>query len=99
MPSIRTIPLKGLVPDVGPIEFLRAEMASGVGRYIPFALVRYALHGKEQPLGIRLDLDKRAFLDNPEDVGAKEALDSVAPQIVGLVGRKAAPASTRRRRS
>lgn len=32
--------------------------------------VRYSIDGVEKPLGIRLDLDKRAFLDDLDDAGS-----------------------------
>lgn len=87
MPAIRTVPLKGLIPAGGPIEFLRAEMARRSGRSASFALVRYAREGIEQPLGIRIDLDKGALLDQFDDPRENGVLVRAAPRILDLVSR------------
>jgi len=96
--KIRTINLKGHIPlpNDSAIEFLRAEMT--LAQYhLPFALVRYALQGVEQEYGLRLDLDKRVFLDHFDD---DEKLEQVAqnalPRIVEVVGDALYPRETRR---
>jgi hypothetical protein len=48
----------------GPLAFLRAEWWDDRSRFV---LVRYSLEGKEHELGLRLDLDKKIFLDHFND--------------------------------
>jgi hypothetical protein len=79
--------LEILLPDQiqpAPIRFLRVEMAAG--HITPFALVRYALDGAEQELGLRLDLDKRAFLDHFDRQDIESACRDTAPRIVNYLG-------------
>jgi hypothetical protein len=52
----------------------------------PFVLVRYALKGAEQKEGLRLDLDKRAFLDHFEDSSLEATVATEAPTIAKIVG-------------
>lgn len=77
----------GVVTGGGKVlSFLRAETSA---KYrTPFVLVRYAINGIEQKEGLRLDLDKRAFLDHLEDpsLEASVANFAVAEQIAELVG-------------
>jgi hypothetical protein len=68
------------------LEFLRAEMSAKYD--IPFALIRYALDGKEQESGLRLDLDKQVFLDHFENAEMEEAAQKAAPLIVEFLGEK-----------
>lgn len=83
--KVRTIDLKGYIPNGNSLEFLRAEVA--VGQYrSPFALIRYALEGVEQNLGLRLDMDKRAFIDHFEEEDLESAIQKAAPKIAELVG-------------
>ena len=71
LPQIRTVDLKGYVTnDNTGIEILRAELSPEGGS---FAVVRYAIDGKEQPLGLRLDLDKGVFLDEFEGIDKQKA--------------------------
>ena len=59
----RSVNLDGKAPAFGPVHFVRAEWR---GHYpAPHLVVlRYSIDGKsEAPLGIRLDLDKQAILD------------------------------------
>lgn len=67
MAEFRVIELRGEIESVGPVEFLWADMPMVPS---PFAVVHYALHGEEQRLGLRLDMDKRVFLDRPKQVEA-----------------------------
>jgi hypothetical protein len=48
--------------------------------------IRYALGGEEQELGIRLDMDKRAFIDHFEDEELEKTIQQAAPKIVERVG-------------
>jgi hypothetical protein len=61
--EVHTIDLRGHIPGGAAIEFLRAEVPSGQ-YHGPFAVIHYALHGVEQDLGLRLDMDKQVFLDH-----------------------------------
>ena len=83
MTKILKIPLPDRIQPV-PIRFLRVEMAAG--HIAPFALVRYALDGKEEELGLRLDLDKRAFLDHFDQQDVESACREAAPRIVEYLG-------------
>lgn len=84
MPEILTIDLKKQIARKGDLEFLRAETSA---KYrTPFVLVRYALMGAEQKEGLRLDLDKRAFLDHLEDSSLEAAVAKEAQTIASLVG-------------
>jgi hypothetical protein len=58
MADVKSIDLK---IEKGPLYFIRAEWWDDRSRFV---LVRYALEGKEQELGLRLDLDKKIFLDH-----------------------------------
>jgi hypothetical protein len=84
MADILTIDLRNHVPRGGDIEFLRAETSAK--HRTPFVLVRYALKGQEQTHGLRLDLDKRAFLDHFEDPARESMVVRAAGQIAELVG-------------
>ena len=78
--TIRAIDLKGSGIDTPEIEFLRAELPPPKA---PFATIRYAIDGVEQPNGLRIDLDKQVFLDHFDDDEQKEhALKEATPQIV-----------------
>lgn len=77
--------LRTKIPRDGKVEFLRAETSA---KYrTPFVLVRYALNGDEQKEGLRLDLDKRAFLDHFEDPSLEAALAQAAGPIAEIVGK------------
>jgi hypothetical protein len=54
-------------------------------RYIPFALVRYAIDGKEQPEALRLDLDKGTFGDHFPHFEREQILTLAGKQIVTIV--------------
>jgi hypothetical protein len=49
---------------------------------LPFAIVKYSVAGREEKLGLRLDLDKQVFLDHFEDSIDEKAAREAAPQIV-----------------
>lgn len=49
---------------------------------LSIVVVHYSLRGKEQPYGLRLDLDKQVFLDHIEDPKADKAIQHSVPQIV-----------------
>jgi hypothetical protein len=59
--TIHTIPLEIQSPDFPELVLLRAEI--NVNQMTPFALVWYAISGHERAKALRLDLDKRRFID------------------------------------
>jgi hypothetical protein len=64
--------------EKGPLFFLRAEWWDDHSRFV---LVRYALEGKEQEFGLRLDLDKKIFLDHLPDPKLDEIAQFLAKPI------------------
>ncbi len=52
----------------------------------PLALIKYSLEGAVQEYGLRLDLDKRVFLDHFEDEERERTLRKAAPEIVRYLG-------------
>lgn len=83
--EIRAIDLKGHIRNGASIEFLRAELPAGE-YHGPFALIRYALQGVEQDLGLRLDMDKEIFLDHFDEDELEQAARKTIPKIVEVVG-------------
>ena len=79
MSYFRSIDLRGHVPGMASIEFLRAEMPIEPG---PLALIQYAVNGQEQRLGLRLDIDKGVFLDSPGDQEMDNAILSPAARLI-----------------
>ena len=79
--EVRTIWLENIEGDAS-IEFLRVEKIMGDYRYSPFVLVRYSLNKEEQKYGLRLDLDKKVFLDHLDDQEKEDILQAAAPKIV-----------------
>jgi hypothetical protein len=67
------------------IEFLFVEISKFFPA-MPFAVVHYEENGKRVPLGLRLDLDKRVFLDHFDDGAKEEVLNRAAPKICAFVG-------------
>ena len=51
-----------------------------------FAVVLYSVKGQRREYGLRLDMDRRVFLDEPEGIDYPgESLDEAANRIVNLV--------------
>ena len=87
---VKTIEFNGQISSVGALSFVRAECIADLPT--PLLLVRYALAGKLNPLGMRLDCDKRVFLDIVDDHGhdtddesRRTKLNEIAIQIVSLL--------------
>jgi hypothetical protein len=87
--STRTIPLDIRPPNFSFIQFLRAEVNATT--YTPFALIRYAIRGNERSKALRLDLDKRAFID-PGDAEQSESDDfaAAAEAVASVIAEKIA---------
>jgi hypothetical protein len=82
MPARKSIDLEGKLADIGVLHFLRVEWQRDRSRFV---VIRYALDGREQPLGLRLDLDKQVLLDsldNPEIDKSVQAITAKIWQIV-----------------
>jgi|SRR5208337_3843118 len=93
--SIKTIPLDVRPSNSSIIQFLRAEV--NASSYAPFALIRYAIRGNERSKALRLDLDKRVFIDlddaeKSDDFTAvadfTAAAEAVAPIIAEKIARE-----------
>ena len=85
----RTIPLNIQPPAHPAIRFLWAEVNDR--QYVPFALITYSIGGAKRRKALRLDLDKRVFID-PQDEEAPEAefstiANGAAPAIAERVAR------------
>ena len=63
------------------LEFPYAELSGNISRG-PTVLVRYCHAGKLQPQGLRLDLQKHAFLDQFDEREAERALREAIPRII-----------------
>lgn len=66
----------------GNVELVQVELASPIS---PFALVRYTVDGKLQDYGLRLDLDKRAFLDALDDAETNGKIRALVPEVIDAV--------------
>ena len=66
----------------GNVELVQVELASPNS---PFALVRYTVDGKLQGYGLRLDLDKRAFLDRLDDAETNREVRAFVPEVIDAV--------------
>jgi hypothetical protein len=82
MADIKLVDLEAKVTDIGPIHFLRAEWKNPKSRFV---LIRYSISGKEEPFGLRLDLDKKAILDDVGDDSTNRAVKACARDIWNVV--------------
>jgi hypothetical protein len=86
--TIHNIPLEIQSPAYSDLVFLRAE--ANASRMTSFALVWYAISGRERAKALRLDLDKRKFiglpdLENPE---FQRVAANLAPTIAARISRE-----------
>jgi hypothetical protein len=79
----KKVDLKGRVPKKGTISFVSADVSANSAS--PLAIVHYEVAGVPQPLGLRLDLDKRVFLDHFDDPGKEKTLVSSASTVASAV--------------
>jgi hypothetical protein len=85
MENIRMIELKGHIDEGNSVSFVRAELLPlGLG-YTPFALIIFSINDQPQERGLRLDLDKRAFLDNLDNVDMRTFIERSAARIADFV--------------
>jgi hypothetical protein len=83
MSVIKSVLLEGKLDDVGALRFLRAEWQRDRSRCL---LIRYAWNKHEQPLGLRLDIDKRVFLDRVDDhPEVDESVRALTSKILSIV--------------
>jgi hypothetical protein len=82
MPATKFIALEGKIADIGALHFLRAEWQRDKSRFV---IIRYALDGREQPLGLRLDLDKRVLLDSVDDAEVDKSVQAITTKIWQIV--------------
>jgi hypothetical protein len=80
--TIMSMELPETGPVFGSLRLLRAEWWSETKQFV---LLRYALDGEEQPTCLRLDLDKRAVMDDLQDVGLSSAVRARSLEIWALV--------------
>ncbi|SUS08114.1 hypothetical protein DF3PB_5800004 [uncultured Defluviicoccus sp.] len=78
--TIVHLPASGM--KAGNVELVQVELASPIS---PFALVRYTVDGKLQDYGLRLDLDKRAFLDALDDAETNREVRAFVPEVIDAV--------------
>ncbi|MBI2595172.1 hypothetical protein HY388_00200 [Candidatus Daviesbacteria bacterium] len=85
--DIIIIDLAGQFPPEDDLQFLRAELPKGRYRYF-LALVRYAHSGVESPMGVRIDLDKRVFLDDFNSPEIEKIAQKSAPALSSYIASK-----------
>ena len=89
MADIKTIDLMHMKTEAAPwLSFLRAEWWDDSSRFV---LIRYSLEGKVQELGLRLDLDKKIFLDHMDDEKLDTIVQRQAENIWRVVALKRLP--------
>lgn len=82
---VKSIDLTGAVKNANDISFLRVEWWDDSSRFV---LVRYSRAGKEQEFGLRLDLDKKIFLDHFEDTDLDKKVQTLVEPIWSIVAHK-----------
>ena len=82
MVHVTSADLTGKLDNFGQLELVRAEWWDEAPRFV---LLRYSLNGREQPSGVRLDLDKKAILDSVHNALLDDALRKRRVQIWNLV--------------
>jgi hypothetical protein len=86
MTEPRIVQLEGKIREGASIKFLYAQLPPREYEGIPFAIVGYNLGGVAQDRSLRLDLDKRAFLDHFEnDIEKEEFIRKATLDIVDAI--------------
>jgi len=94
MESIRTIEFEGHIEGGHDIRFDRALLFPLDLGYVPFALIQFSINGKNQTNGLRLDLDKRTFLDlldNVDNPDMRAFIERSAERIADFVQERFVP--------
>lgn len=83
----RTVKFNDRISDFGNASFQHVEIFTDPPS--PLGLVRYTIRGEKQALGLRIDFDKRCFLDiideegqKTDDEAVRTKLNATARQIV-----------------
>lgn len=84
MSKFQEIHLRDRVGEHDPLTFLSAKVSKEY--LLPFALIHYTIRGKTPDYGLRLDLDKRVFIDHLEDDQDERVLQEAAPKIAEIIG-------------
>jgi HSP20 family molecular chaperone IbpA len=84
VPESLRVTIPSRLKHVGNIELLNASVVSHGS---PFAVVTYAVDGKVQDLGLRLDLDKQVFLDKVDNPRVDDVLRGRAADVGNAVAR------------
>jgi hypothetical protein len=79
MAQVQSIDLSSKLKQPGELTFLSAEWWSKSSRFV---LVRYSYKDEEQKFGLRLDLDKRIFLDHLDDPKLDEFVQRFYARII-----------------
>lgn len=85
MAKTQSIDLAGRVRDLGPVRFTSAELPRE--SHDPLVLVRYSLNNVQQQTALRLDLGKRAFIDELPVAVDAEGLSLAAEAIAESIRR------------
>ena len=78
MVHVLSASLEGKIEGFGPIRFTKVEWWTESPK---FALLKYNIRGNDVALGVRLDLDKKAFLDDVDEKDQVAAVRKAAPAI------------------
>jgi len=80
----RQVPLPAGLAAGDRVTFVKATVFDNPP--LPFAIVNYEVAGQLQENGLRMDLDKRVFLDDFEDPAIQEILSSSALRVAMAIG-------------
>ena len=82
MVDVISADLQGKLGPVGPLQFVRADWWAEAPSFV---LLRYTLSGDLQELGVRMDLDKRAFIDDLDDPDLNREVRNAARDVWSAV--------------
>jgi hypothetical protein len=84
MAQIRSIPLEGRIATANGIRFLRAEWWGDLSRFV---VIRYSERGGAEK-SLRMDIDKRVFLDHVADPARDKVVQKQALPIWEIVAKE-----------
>jgi hypothetical protein len=70
--------LVGKLDDIGPLQFLRVEWWDESSK---FAVIKYSINDREEGLGLRIDLDKKAILDKVQNTYIDQRIQASREKI------------------